>query len=433
MTRVLAIADTDSYLKWSAATLASMPAHWGRIQLVIENPVMPSAAQIIAATQLPVEVLRRSDTRRRIRELQPDVLLLAATGPVVADLSADPRLRSPNRPVLLTGLPGISVPATRRAVRFRAGCDLFLLHSHREIAEFAELTVELAPTLMLGLARLPFLRPSPPGEGERGDLIFAAQAKVPPAKEDRERIVLSLAAAGQAVIKVRALADEQQTHREDWPYPELLAQLEADGRVAPGAVRCVGGGMGQALVRARALVTVSSTAALEAMAGGLPVLVVEDFGVSAEMINLVFEGSGCLGGLADLEAGRIRQANPGWLAANYFHPPGDDTWLPQLTAILDRRAALGLPRPPVTTSSVRRRVRRRLRLILPASVALRLVRARSWLRATAAARRPPGRTAPEPHRAHPDDSSAAEPGGGSPVAHQPRPPASRPDSSDPRR
>lgn len=430
MTRVLAIADTDSYLKWSAATLATLPGHWERTQLVIENPVMPSAAQIIAATRLPVEVLRRSELRRRIRQLRPDVVLLAATGPVVADLAADPLFQTPTRPVLLTGLPGISVPATRSAVRHRKGCDLFVLHSHREIAEFAELARTFAPALDFGLARLPFLHASRPTGDDRRDLVFAAQAKVPPAREDREQIVLALAAAGDAVIKVRALADEQQTHREEWPYPQLLAELLDEGRIEPDAVRCVGGGMADALAQARGLVTVSSTAALEAMAGGIPVLIITDFGVSAQMINLVFEGSGCLGSLADLPAGRIRLADPAWLDANYFHPVRDNDWIDQLIELLDRRATAGLPRP-IRSSSARKRLRRRLRLLIPPTTARRLIQARGWLRVqrSALAGRPPGRTAPELRRDLRDESAAAVPAAGSPAERQPRTPASPPASS----
>lgn len=403
MTRVLAVADTDSYLKWSSATLASLPPTWLRTQLVVENPVMPSPDQIAAATAEPVEVLGRAEVLRRVRTLRPDVVLLAATGPVVADLTADPLFRTPDRPVLLTGLPGISVPATASAVRFRTGCDLFVLHSHREVTEFAALGSALAPALQFGLARLPFLAPDrldPPGG--RGDLVFAAQAKVPPERADRERIVRALAAAGGAVIKVRARAEEQQTHREDFPYPELLAALEAGGQVEPGSVRCVGGPMAEALAGARGLVTVSSTAALEAMASRLPVLVIDDFGVSAEMINLVFVGSGCLGSLDDLGTGALRPADPVWLAANYFHPPADDDWLLRLEALLEQRAGAGLPRP-VRTSSTRRRLRRRLRLLVPPRAARRLLRARGWLRGrrNAPAGPPPDRTAPVRPPDHP--------------------------------
>ena len=48
--RLLAIADTDSYLKWSSATLATLTPGWQRSQVVVENPVMPSAAQMRAAS-----------------------------------------------------------------------------------------------------------------------------------------------------------------------------------------------------------------------------------------------------------------------------------------------------------------------------------------------------------------------------------------------
>lgn len=427
MTRVLAVADTDSYLKWSAATLAAMPADWPRTQLVVENPVMPSAQQILSATDRPVEVVTRGQLRHRVRELRPDVLLLAATGPVVIDLAAD--YRSPGRPVLVTGLPGISVPATASAVAFRAGCDLFLLHSHREIAEFATLRDELAPGLRLGLAPLPFLvetRAISPG----ADLVFAAQAKVPGERADREQIVLALAAAGSAVIKVRALAEEQQTHREDWPYPDLLADLVAQGRVGSDTVRCVGGSMSAALTAARGLATVSSTAALEAMASQVPVLAISDFGVSAEMINVVFQGSGCLGTLDDLRHGRFRHPEPAWLRANYFHQPTDNDWLSQLSTLLTQRAAGGLPKP-ATASSTPARLRRRLRLLLPAAAARPLLRARrklrSWRLATGAPR--PGRTAHVPPRVHPPGSAAAGPEPGSRAARRPRRPASPPGSS----
>ena len=44
--------------------------------------------------------------------------------------------------MLLTGLPGIGVPAHRRTLELRSACDLMLLHSRREIAEFAALVNE---------------------------------------------------------------------------------------------------------------------------------------------------------------------------------------------------------------------------------------------------------------------------------------------------
>jgi capsule polysaccharide modification protein KpsS len=73
---------------------------------------------------------------------------------------------------------------------------------------------------------------------------------------------------------------------------EGLDDLVAQRRTSRDAVGFVGGSMHDALRTARGFVTVSSTAALEAMAMDRPTLIISDFGVSAEMINLVFEGSG---------------------------------------------------------------------------------------------------------------------------------------------
>lgn len=374
--QVLAIADTDSYLKWSEATLDALPSSWDSVQLLIKNPVMPSVAQIQAVSSRQVEVLSHAAVKRRIRRSRPDVVLLACTGPVVAALTAQRALWSGRRAVLVTGMPGISVPATRRAVLHRAGCDLFLLHSTREIAEFAKLGARFAPRLTFGLASLPFLpvhRPeTAPGPSLGHNLIFAAQAKVPLERTQREEIVLALADAGAAVIKVRAWSQEQQTHRETWSYPEITDRLVQRGRIAADAVGFVGGSMQDALGNARGFVTVSSTAALEAMAMNQPVLIISDFGVSAEMINVVFAGSGCLGTLDDLRHGRLCHPTLEWRQRNYFHRPENNDWLTRLEELLAIRAARKLPERPRSVGSLHRRIRRRLRLAIPVGLWRRL-------------------------------------------------------------
>jgi hypothetical protein len=382
---IVAVADSDSYLKWSAATLRAMPPRWQTSQVVIDSPIRPSAAQIRSAAGEPVEVLRYAAVIDLLRIDRPDAVLLACTGPVVAAVAADRLFRGPARPVMITGLPGISIPASGRAVDARAGCDLFLLHSRREIAEFTRLGPQHGPDLVFGLASLPFLSRRQAADDQRRtvQLIFAAQAKVPSRRSDREQILLALADAGPAVIKLRAVDEEQQTHHEQWPYPVLLADLEAQGTVAPSAVGLLGGSMDEALRGARALVTVSSTAALESMAVGLPTLIISDFGISPDLINTVFVGSGCLGTLDDLREGRITPPDSDWLEANYFHPGADNDWLDHLEDLLTQRATGGLPvRGP--SGYLPKRVHRRVRLLLPASSHPRLGALRASVRRAAA-------------------------------------------------
>jgi hypothetical protein len=377
--KIIAVADTDSYLKWSAATLRAAPAHWSSLQLVVDSPIKPSAQQIRAADRDQVEVLGLAALRQRIRLEQPDIVLLACTGPVVAAVGASRVFRTRARPVLVTGLPGISIPATTRAVTTRAVCDLAILHSHREIAEFRALGSSLAPRLRFGLARLPFLpEPGsgpPPGPGAR--LVFAAQAKVPPQRVQREQVLRALSVTRSPLVKLRAVDGERQTHHEAWPYPVLMEDLVRRGELERKSVGFSGGAMGEALRDAYALATVSSTAALESIALDLPTLVLADFGVDASMINTVFEGSGCLGTLDDLRHGRIERADPQWREENYFHDASDNDWLDQLQDLLAMRQTGGLPAPRAT-GSVPVRIRRRIRLLRPAAAYARrrAVRAR---------------------------------------------------------
>lgn len=348
MTRLLAVADSDSYLKWAAGLLDATPPDWVTDLAVVRTPIAPSAAQIAAAVsgtragRKPPPVLPARRLRRAAERFRPDAVLLACTGPVVDALAAETLSGLRPRPVLVSGLPGISVPATEKAWRFRSGCDLFVVHSGREVAEFSAVGRELGGGGTVALARLPYLDllPRHDAGGVRDRVVFATQAKVPRRREERERILLALAELGRArpdldvVVKLRARDDERQTHNERHHYERLWAALEAEGRVPAGAVRFAAGPMHEHLSRAAGFVTVSSTAALEAIAGNVPLLVLSDFGVGAEMINLVFEGSGCLGTLDDLVKADFRMPAEEWCRANYFHDPSAGDWTGRVAALV---------------------------------------------------------------------------------------------------
>ncbi|MEV5743266.1 DUF6716 putative glycosyltransferase [Microbispora rosea] len=353
MTRLLAVADSDSYLKWAAGLLDATPENWVTDLAVVRTPITPSAAQIASAVSgtraqgeaLP-PVLTARQLRRAVERFRPDAVLLACTGPVVDALAAETLAGLRPRPVLVSGLPGISVPATEKAWLFRSGCDLFVVHSGREVAEFSEIGARLGGGGAVALARLPYLdllprEPAAHGAGGvRDRVVFATQAKVPRRREERERILLALAGLGQArpdldvVVKLRARDDERQTHNERHHYERLWTAMEAEGRVPAGAVRFAAGPMHEHLSRAAGFVTVSSTAALEAIAGSVPLLVLSDFGVSAEMINLVFEGSGCLGTLDDLATADFRVPAEEWCRANYFHDSSASDWTGRVAALV---------------------------------------------------------------------------------------------------
>ena len=143
---------------------------------------------------------------------------------------------------------------------------------------------------------------------------------------------------------MRAARGEQQTHAERYDYADLMDELQPR---APHNLVVAGGAMSDHLAGAAGLVTVSSTAAIEAIALSIPVIIVNDFGVSAELINTVFEGSGLLGNCGDLVEGRFRHPEAAWLDDNYFHGADKNDWLRRVDELVAIRATGDFPLKPL--------------------------------------------------------------------------------------
>lgn len=420
--RILAVADSDSYFKFACATLDALGPDWDRRVVLARTPILPTDEQratAVAGTFLqdapPAPVLPT-------RSLQPwldgaDVVLAAATGPVVQEVfrritaghlghSVHPlvlaatrlgrRAHRPGRPpsssplprngrttALVSALPGVAYPATEKAMRFRSLGDAFITHSHAEARDFTAVLEGLRSPQAVLTARLPFLASR--GVPRRDatpvrSVVFAAQAKFPVGRSEREQVLESLARTRRShpdievTVKLRARAGEPQTHREAHPFDRLWEDLVARGRVAAGEVGFATGPMTGVLRPGALLVTVSSTAVLEAIDHGLPAIVLDDFGLGPELYNQVFAGSGLVGSLRDVEALAVRHPDPGWLRDHYFHAPGPEPAAALLELAGCARAGRLSTSADAVAAARRLAVRSRLRTALPAP-ALRLVRA----------------------------------------------------------
>lgn len=352
--RVLVVTDSDSYVKWGAALAGQLPRDWSARLVITRSDAMPSDRQVrdaLVGTRFEHDVVPRVGVRELqalLRDWQPDVLVAAARGYTVqATASLVPN--TANRPVLVSGLAGIAVPVLPFGLGFRRAMDVFVVHSRRELREFTAAARLLGGPQGFELARLPFADRATIGStGARRSvdrIVFAAQAQVPAARRERAWLVDRLVELARArpdlavVVKVRARAGETQTHHESVPYEQLVADVTE----RPPNLLVESGPMRTQLRSAVGLVTVSSTAILEAIAADVPVLALDDFGVGAAQINAVLEGSGLLGSADDLLAGRFRHPDARWLEDNYFHGPDEDTWTLRVQELLERRRAVGLP------------------------------------------------------------------------------------------
>lgn len=346
--RIIGIVDSDSFVKWGASLLATLPDGWETSLVAVNTAATASDTQLVNAVGpngATIERLQRSDIVERVRVERPDAVLVATRGPIAEVLIGELIRRVPRRPVIVTGLPGISTPAKWKGLFLRAQADLFVLHSHREIREYRALAAEHDTTHRFGLSTLPFLhsasgiRSAP----KRDSIVFAAQAAVPAGLEARRMLMSWLADAARAnpdlrvVVKIRAVGGEGQTHKERHPLPDLMPED------APPNLVVETGAMGDHLARAVGFVTVSSTATLEAIAHDVPSLVLADFGVTGKLINEVFMGSGLLGTSRDLISARFKRVIDGWREDNYFHPEADDDWADQLDMLVALREASRLP------------------------------------------------------------------------------------------
>ncbi|HEY8591167.1 MAG TPA: DUF6716 putative glycosyltransferase [Naasia sp.] len=352
--KVLGIADSDSYVKWGAATLERMPESWERELVLLRTPALPSEPQLDAAlrgTRFEFDrpqVLDLTEISTLVAAAEPTVVLLSVRGPAIRVLVRTIVAAAARRPVLVSGMPGLSIPETMLAVYYRSQVDVFLLHSKREVRTFGALTEKLGLEQDFALTTLPFLGGRPIAASAGTDIVFAPQAKVPREPAQREWLVDRLIDVAienpdrRVVVKIRGRAGEPQTHPESHPLDGLLAQRAS----VPANLVVATGAISDALDRAAALVTVSSTAALEAMARGVPVLALDDFGVDAKLINTVFVGSGVQADSEQFIAGRFRHPHPAWLNDNYFHAPADETWLPAIEAAALRRETGAFPLRP---------------------------------------------------------------------------------------
>lgn len=381
--RVVAIADADSFVKWAASLLGAVPDLRSQL-LLVRTPLTVSAAQqdaALAGTGFGAADVTRLDFERVAGWLEvqrPDVVLLAGRGPFVRLLGrVVDALR--HRPVTVSGLPGMAIPAQRGALDYRRHTDLLIVHSHRERRAFAELGERIGVRTPLALATLPFARGRERWSGSRlresaaagvlsggaggialaerpvdgtpaavrppgaTDVVFAAQALVPRRPEERAAIAAILVRAAEAdpsrrvVVKVRSRPGEAETHLDRDPYTRLFTAGRPANLVFSHAP------MATALESAAGLVTVSSTAAVEALAHGVPVIALDRFGVHKSLLNTVFIGSGLLGGAGEVVAGRFRHPHPSWLRDNYFHPEVEADWWDRVQELVALRRAGALP------------------------------------------------------------------------------------------
>jgi hypothetical protein len=324
----LLVAAFDSQLKWVAGLRDELVARGVDCAVVV--PAVRSAlspGQIAAAGGFDVESVSWSELIER--SLASDVVVCGLSGPFTLRFTVDLAARAQQRstgPVVVTGWVGVIIEKITAGYLDRVGADVVAVNCVDDLEHFVTVAEQLglsADNLVLsGLPILPST-PRPTRSGPIRRVLFADQPTVPGPAAERAylyRRLIDYASAHpdrEVLLKPRHRPGEDTFHTMKHHPEDLLA-----GVARPANFRLDYTPISEILPTVDLLLTMSSTACLEAVAAGSRVGLLLDLGVHERYGNHVFLTSGLLRTFDQLIVDDIGAPERSWLTSYFFDRPG---------------------------------------------------------------------------------------------------------------
>ncbi|WP_229053675.1 DUF6716 putative glycosyltransferase [Aeromicrobium sp. Leaf350] len=301
--RALLIAAYDSQLKWCSSLRTELAERGFTCEAVAPSDLKSA----LSPTQIADAGFDHVDLRpwdEIVRDAAGcDVVVVALAGPLVQRLCHDlaEQLESSREvgPVLVSGWVGIIIEKITAGYLDRACTDVVAVNSGADLRHFAEVGAALGiGSENLVLTGLPFLssRPAAPrAQRPPRTVLWADQPTVPAAPRERRHVYDRLIAYAEqhpdrtVMLKPRHRPGEDTFHRMKHHPEDVL-----EGVPTPENFAIVYDPITQLLDDTDLLLTVSSTACLEALDRGLDVALVADLGIHERYGNQVFLDSGLL-------------------------------------------------------------------------------------------------------------------------------------------
>ena len=329
--QALLIAAFDSQLKWVAGIRDELVARGFDCTVVVPQVRSAlSAGQIASAGFEAVEPVAWAELLERA--VASDVVICGLSGPFTlrftVDLAASVVAGGPG-PVVVTGWVGVIIEKITAGYLDRVGSDIVAVNCVDDLEHFVTVAQQLAldPDNLL-LSGLPILgsTAAPPSAAPVRRVLFADQPTVPGPASERLHLYRRLIDYAYAhperevLLKPRHRPGEDTFHTMKHHPEDLLAGVDR-----PPNFRIDYTAVSELLPDVDLLVTMSSTACLEAIGGGCRVGLVLDLGVHERYGNHVFLGSGLLRTFDQLIADDIGTPERSWLGSYFFDRPGTAT------------------------------------------------------------------------------------------------------------
>lgn len=227
------------------------------------------------------------------------------------------------RPVFVGGAVGIDYRQQPNILYYRSGLDVYWIHSpadkerqdsYKNLFNFHDIT-EIT-------SGLPFNVPTQ--STHENVILFAGQPDVPQSKKERCYIIhklfdLALAKPDHEIIlKPRVKPGEQTFHKVKFYYEDLVNQIIAT-RPAPPNFSISYAPIDSLLARSKLMLTISSTAAIEARMMGVSLGIIDDFPATPDYGRSFFRTSGCIITFDQIIEGHSPKIDPNWESHNLHH------------------------------------------------------------------------------------------------------------------
>ena len=320
----------ESQLRWAATVGAELEARGWACRYAAPSDVR-SFVDPGLERSLGVGVERAPWAELVDRAAGSDALVLALQGPSTARFVQDLASRADDdgpRPVVVTGWVGVIVEKLVAGYLERFASDVVAVNSREDLRTFEAAGAQLGlPTDNLLLAGLPLLpgRPDTPRRGPVRTVLFADQPTVPASRKERlylyERLVEHARRhpGRRVLVKPRHRPDEDPFQVVRHHPAELLRDVEL-----PPNLEIVYEPVSELLPTVDVVLTLSSTAGLEAVGAGVRALFVADLGVHENLGNHVLLPSGLVRTLDVLDGpdDQLPEPDEAWLA-DWFVADGD--------------------------------------------------------------------------------------------------------------
>ncbi|MDV2964540.1 DUF6716 putative glycosyltransferase [Nitratireductor aquimarinus] len=328
MQSVLFVVAHDSQFKWAAS--AAKPFRDNGWAVGFFSPTEHariSEAQMADAGVSPDEVTSSDGRSNAWFWAEHDVVFFLTPGGITERyiyalrerIQANPQ----KRPIIVSAYVGMVIDGHVGGYLYRAASDLICVNSPYDYEVYAEAAKDFGiSTSSLEVTGLSIIgaETEPQKEGDIRQVLFADQLAIPDSTIDRKVVYQNLLEyavkhpSRRVIVKPRHRPDEGSFHKGKYPPETHFA-----GRPLPRNLSIDYTPISELLPTTDLLLTVSSTAALEALAQGVRVGIIADVGVREKHGNHMFIGSGLIRTFDQIASDDIGSPSADWLAKYQHH------------------------------------------------------------------------------------------------------------------